>query len=135
LRQELLINVTGGKPVPNLMVYTKPWYRDGAMIAMVLKQTGNLDLIKGWMLDLREPHDRNNGGETKADNLGQARFLISLASDKNHRLVPVIGRELKLNGQHVNLVKFQGEFVWHKHDHEADGSRAGTHLIPERTVP
>ncbi|MCC6462583.1 MAG: cupin domain-containing protein [Saprospiraceae bacterium] len=23
-----------------------------------------------------------------------------------------------LNGQHVKLVKFQGEFVWHKHDDE-----------------
>jgi mannose-6-phosphate isomerase-like protein (cupin superfamily) len=24
----------------------------------------------------------------------------------------------ELNGQSVKLVKFQGEFVWHKHDHE-----------------
>ena len=24
----------------------------------------------------------------------------------------------KLNGQHVKLVKFKGEFVWHKHDNE-----------------
>lgn len=24
----------------------------------------------------------------------------------------------KLNGQTVKLVKFKGEFVWHKHDHE-----------------
>ena len=24
----------------------------------------------------------------------------------------------KLNGQHVKLAKFQGEFVWHKHDNE-----------------
>ncbi|MGA7500967.1 MAG: GrpB family protein [Isosphaeraceae bacterium] len=24
----------------------------------------------------------------------------------------------ELNGQHVKLVKFQGEFVWHKHDHD-----------------
>ncbi len=23
-----------------------------------------------------------------------------------------------LNGQHVKLAKFQGEFVWHKHEHE-----------------
>ncbi len=23
-----------------------------------------------------------------------------------------------MNGQHVKLVKFEGEFVWHKHDHE-----------------
>ena len=25
---------------------------------------------------------------------------------------------VELNGQYVKLVKFQGEFVWHKHDHE-----------------
>jgi mannose-6-phosphate isomerase-like protein (cupin superfamily) len=24
----------------------------------------------------------------------------------------------ELNGQHVKLVKFQGAFVWHQHDHE-----------------
>lgn len=24
----------------------------------------------------------------------------------------------ELNGQHVKLAKLQGEFVWHKHDHE-----------------
>lgn len=24
----------------------------------------------------------------------------------------------ELNGQHVKLVKFQGEFVWHQHEHE-----------------
>ena len=24
----------------------------------------------------------------------------------------------ELNGQHVKLVKFEGPFVWHKHDHE-----------------
>lgn len=24
----------------------------------------------------------------------------------------------ELNGQHVKLVKFQGEFIWHSHEHE-----------------
>jgi len=24
----------------------------------------------------------------------------------------------ELNGQHVKLARFKGEFVWHKHDHE-----------------
>ena len=24
----------------------------------------------------------------------------------------------ELNGQHVKLVKFRGEFVWHHHEHE-----------------
>ena len=38
---------------------------------------------------------------------------LSLFSDYwNPRIVG------ELNGQHVKLVKFQGEFVWHKHDNE-----------------
>jgi len=28
----------------------------------------------------------------------------------------------ELNGQQVKLVKFQGPFVWHHHDHEDDSS-------------
>jgi hypothetical protein len=103
LHQEVLINVIGGQPVPNFMVYPKPWYRDGAMMAMVLKRSGNLDLIKGWVLGQREPYDRNNGGEAEADNLGQALYLISLASDQNHPLVPLLQRELKglENAHHI----------------------------------
>ena len=38
---------------------------------------------------------------------------LSLLSD--HWNSKVVG---ELNGQHVKLVKFQGEFVWHKHDGE-----------------
>lgn len=38
---------------------------------------------------------------------------LSLFSD--HWNPRIVG---ELNGQHVKLVKFKGEFVWHKHDHE-----------------
>ena len=38
-----------------------------------------------------------------------------LALFQDHWSPKVVG---ELNGQHVKLVKFQGEFVWHKHDHE-----------------
>jgi mannose-6-phosphate isomerase-like protein (cupin superfamily) len=34
---------------------------------------------------------------------------------KDHWSPKIVG---ELNGQHVKLVKFQGEFVWHHHDHE-----------------
>jgi hypothetical protein len=77
LHQELLVNVIEGKPVPNHFVYPRPWYRDGAMMAMCFQATGNLDLIKEWVLGLREPYDRNNAGETEADNLGQALYLAA----------------------------------------------------------
>lgn len=95
LHQELLVNIIDGKPVPNYLVYPKPWYRDSAMMAMAFKKTGNLSLIKQWILDLRDPYDRNNKGPGEADNLGQALYLISLVSDKSHPLVPVIAKEFK----------------------------------------
>jgi len=38
---------------------------------------------------------------------------LSLFTD--HWSPKIIG---ELNGQHVKLVKFKGEFVWHKHDKE-----------------
>lgn len=41
------------------------------------------------------------------------REKLTLFSD--HWSPKVVG---DLNGQHVKLVKFQGEFLWHHHDHE-----------------
>lgn len=38
-----------------------------------------------------------------------------LASFSDHFSPKIVG---ELNGQHVKLVKFQGEFVWHHHDAE-----------------
>lgn len=38
-----------------------------------------------------------------------------LALFSDHWAPRIVG---ELNGQHVKLVKFQGEFVWHKHDAE-----------------
>ena len=38
-----------------------------------------------------------------------------LSSIDKHWEPKIVG---ELNGQHVRLVKFQGEFVWHKHEEE-----------------
>jgi hypothetical protein len=95
LHHEILMNVTESGPVPNFYVYQKPWYRDGAMMALCLKATGNLALIGDWIRSLKEPYDRNNAGETEADNLGQALYLISCAADKSHPLVPRVLEEVK----------------------------------------
>lgn len=59
LHQEMLVNVLDGKPLPNGFVYSKPWYRDAAMMAMAFEKTGNLPAVKDWILGLREPFDRN----------------------------------------------------------------------------
>jgi len=78
LHHEMLVNIVDGAPLPNLLVYRKPWYRDAAMVAMCLEKTGNLPLIGDWIAGLAEPYDRNNAGHCEPDNLGQALYLISL---------------------------------------------------------
>jgi hypothetical protein len=93
LHHEILLNVVDGKPLPNFMVYQKPWYRDGAMMAMVLAKTGNLESITPWIMGLREPFDRNNKNQREPDNLGQALYLISLVSDAKHPLVDTLLKE------------------------------------------
>lgn len=90
LHQEILINIVDGKPVPNLLCYPRPWYRDAAMMCMCLEKTGNLDLVRKWILELREPFDRNARGSREPDNLGQALYMISLVSDRSHPLVDTI---------------------------------------------
>ena len=94
LHHEILINIVNGKPLPNFLVYLKPWYRDSAMMCMCLATTNNLHLVKDWICGLREPFDRNNGGNCEPDNLGQALYMISLVSDKSHPLVETILRAI-----------------------------------------
>jgi len=90
LHQEILVNITPDGPLPNLFVYDRPWYRDAAMVCMVLAKTGNLPIVRDWILGLREPFDRNNGGHEEPDNLGQLLYMISLVSNKEHPLVKTV---------------------------------------------
>lgn len=46
------------------------------------------------------------------DKVSLADKLSQFADHWNPRIVG------ELNDQHVKLVKFQGEFVWHRHEHE-----------------
>jgi hypothetical protein len=107
LHQELLFNINEAGPVPNLFAYSRPWYRDGAMVAMALRETGNLGLLRTWITGLHDPFDRNNAGETEADNLGQALFLVSLASDRTHPLV----RKVMAEVSRFEVTDGQGRFI------------------------
>lgn len=90
LLHEILVNLVDGVPLPNLLVYDRPWYRDAAMVCMVLERSGHLDLVRDWILRLREPYDRNNAGHREPDNLGQLLYMISLVSDATHPLVATV---------------------------------------------
>jgi len=45
----------------------------------------------------------------------KVRLVSKFASFSEHWSPKIVG---ELNGQHVKVVKFVGEFVWHHHDHE-----------------
>ena len=100
LHHEILFNILEGKPLPNLFVYSKPWYRDAAMMCMCLEKTGNLRLVKKWIKSLRQPYDKNNAGHCEPDNLGQALYMISLISDRNHPLVQTLLEEAEKVRKH-----------------------------------
>jgi hypothetical protein len=102
LHQEMLVNVVDGAPSPCLFTYSRPRYRDGAMVCMALARTGNLHLVRNWILDLRQPYDFQ-GGEAEADNLGQALYLISLVSDKSHPLVDGVLAEMAKREENGHL--------------------------------
>ncbi len=103
LHHEILLNIVDGQPLPNLMVYHKPWYRDGAMMAMVLVKTGNIGLIAEWIKGIRDPYDHNNSGRREPDNLGQVLYLVSLVSDAHHPVVATVLAEAETwrQGDHI----------------------------------
>ena len=90
---ETLINIENGVPYPNFLAYSSDriYYRDAMIVAMVLEETDNLELIKDWILQINEPFDMA-AEAAEADNLGQVLYLVSLVSDKNH---PVVSKVLE----------------------------------------
>ena len=95
LHGEILSSFLGNEPVPNIYVYKKAWYRDGAMMALCLEKTGNLHIMKSWALSLTELYDRNNKGNCEPDNLGQLAFILSYFVDKSYFLIEQIVNEAK----------------------------------------
>lgn len=89
LNQEILIDISNGKPLPNLLTYSSPWYRDAAMMCMSLQKTGNLGLVKNWIEGLSDAYDMQSGS-AEPDNLGEALYMISLVSNASDPLVPKI---------------------------------------------
>ena len=95
LHHEICINIVDGRPVPNLFVYDKPWYRDSAMMLMALEATGNAQLLSGWIRSLTDCYDRNNAGNEESDNLGQVLYLLGRTGNREHPLIPAAIAEAK----------------------------------------
>jgi hypothetical protein len=86
------------------------------MMGMAFQKTGNIRPIRDWIMNLRDPFDRNNAGETEADNLGQALYLISLVSDKKHPLVPqilVTTKQFEADSPNGKYIRGRSDFAEH----------------------
>lgn len=77
LHQEILFNTPASGITPNVWVYSHPWRRDGALMALVLNSTGNTHLALPWIASLTSPFDMN-AGVAEPDNLGETLLLLSL---------------------------------------------------------
>lgn len=86
LLNEVMVNITKEGPKPNFIAYDGVWYRDSAIVAMVLEKTDNLQQIEKWIESIDSIYDMQNGIE-EADNLGQVLFLMSLIDNKNNDLI------------------------------------------------
>ena len=95
LHHEILISFYGILPVPNFYVYHKPWYRDGAMMALALDKTGNIELLRPFAASVTELYDKNNKGNCEPDNLGQLAYILSFFRDKNDPFVISLVEEAK----------------------------------------
>lgn len=94
---EILFNIKDSVIYPNILVYDKPWYRDAALGTMVLKQTGNLDLISDWVYNITDVYDRQNNGNSETDNLGELLYIISTQKNRNNKLINKIKSEAEKN--------------------------------------
>jgi hypothetical protein len=103
LHAEILLNILPWGPVPNLFVYTRPWYRDAAMMALCLERTGNVELLFPWIRSIEIPFDHNNRGNAEPDNLGQILYLASLVGGAEHPAAQNALKEAARFRQHNHL--------------------------------
>ena len=96
LFNEIMINITKDGPKPNFIAYESSWYRDAAIVSMVLEKTDNISQIENWILNLDKVYDMQNG-EKELDNLGQVLYLASLTENRNNAIIEKVQNEIEKN--------------------------------------
>jgi hypothetical protein len=93
LHHELLINIRGSMPYPNLFVYANPFYRDAFMAVLCLEKTGNAKLLADWISNIEHVYDMQNG-QAEADNLGELLYFTNIA-EINEKVMQRLMNEIK----------------------------------------
>lgn len=96
LYQEILFNIDGDIPKPNIFGYKSAWYRDAMLATMVLEKTNNVDLFYKWVSEIDSIYDYSRSKNIQeADNLGELLYIIGAVKVKRADLVSEILKEIK----------------------------------------
>lgn len=95
LHQELLFNIDGEVPKPNIFGYTTAWYRDAMLGTKVLEITNNTDLLVPWIKSVDSIYDYSRSKDIKeTDNLGELLYIIGAVGVERKDLVNEITKEI-----------------------------------------
>ncbi len=112
LYSEILFNIKDSKIYPNIMVYDKPWYRDAAIVSMVLKNTNNTNLITDWVNSIEDIYDLQSDIK-EPDNLGELLYILSTQEERNENLIDQIVDE----ANHLAEENPNGYYIYGKTDY------------------
>lgn len=138
LFNEIMVNIESDGIKPNIQTYPNTWYRDAAMSAMIIAETGNISQIEPWIENLSEMYDKQNSGVEEIDNLGQVLYLCSLVDNPNQKLINDIIEEAKKYKTEENYIVGLTDYsehpiyqtVWLKFGLESLGYDSSEYSIP-----
>jgi len=100
---ETMVNVLPNGFTPNYLTYGNFWYRDGAMMAMVLEATDNLSQLR-IDVGVDDIYDGARGGVDEPDNLGELLYMLSLQEEINWPVVNAVLEEAERIKQSDNCI-------------------------------
>lgn len=95
LHQEILFNIDGEIPKPNLIGYDTAWYRDTMLGTKVLEITNNTQLLIEWVKSIDSIYDYSRSENIKeTDNLGELLYIIGAVGVERKDLLKDIKEEI-----------------------------------------
>lgn len=95
LHQEILFNIDGEIPKPNLVGYDTAWYRDTMLGTKVLEITNNTHLLIEWVKSIDSIYDYSRSENIKeTDNLGELLYIIGAIGVERKDLIKDIKEEI-----------------------------------------
>ena len=105
LHQEILFNIDGSVPKPNIFGYTTAWYRDAMLGTKVLEYTNNTDILLPWINSVDSIYDYSRSKDIEeTDNLGELLYIIGATGSSRSDLVEKIINE-------INAIKTEEGYI------------------------